>query len=133
MQVDPADDTPQEEIIEDDDLDLDLSDLHSEPASSETVRERLQRAAKRRTTKQQEKNWHDTPVNVTPSGRHEILEDDEIIEEDMSVDDVVITPSGRHEVVEIVDGAQLRMHGVVTALVAADGPRRPDVVGHRRH
>ncbi|MCA8910493.1 MAG: hypothetical protein KDB82_02220 [Planctomycetes bacterium] len=100
MQVDPADDTPQEEIIEDDDLDLDLSDLHSEPASSETVRERLQRAAKRRTTKQQEKNWHDTPVNVTPSGRHEILEDDEIIEEDMSVDDVVITPSGRHEVVD---------------------------------
>lgn len=101
MQVDPTDDNPQEEIVEEDDLDLDLSDLHGEPADRETVRERLQRAAKRRTTKQQEKNWHDTPVNVTPSGRHEILEDDEVIEDDMSVDDVVITASGRHEIVDV--------------------------------
>ena len=54
MQVDPTDDNPQEEIVEEDDLDLDLSDLHGEPADRETVRERLQRAAKRRTTKQQE-------------------------------------------------------------------------------
>ncbi|MEZ5991161.1 MAG: hypothetical protein R3E76_02280 [Planctomycetota bacterium] len=100
MQVDPTDDHSQEEIVEDDDLDLDLSDLHSEPANSETVRERLQRAAKRRTTKQQEKNWHDTPVNVTASGRHEILEDDDVIEDDVEVDDIAITASGRHEVVD---------------------------------
>ena len=36
------------------------------------------------------------------------------------------------EVVEVVDGAQLGMDGVVAALVAADRPRRADVVRVRR-
>ncbi|MCA8916461.1 MAG: hypothetical protein KDB90_13705 [Planctomycetes bacterium] len=90
------------QVFEEDDHDLDLSDLHDEPPQRETVRERLQRAAKRRTTKQQEKNWHDTPVNVTPSGRHEIVEDEDVIEddEDLDVGGVVITGSGRHEIVD---------------------------------
>ncbi|MCB9893704.1 MAG: hypothetical protein H6839_04570 [Planctomycetes bacterium] len=89
-------------VFEEEDHDLDLSDLHNEPPQRETVRERLQKAAKRRTTRQQEKNWHDTPVNVTPSGRHEIVEDEDIIndEDDLDVDSVVITASGRHEVVD---------------------------------
>ena len=89
------------QVFEEEDDDLDLSDLHDAPPVPETVRERLQRAAKRRTTKQQEKNWHDTPVNVTGSGRHEIVEDEDAIsDDDANVDDVVISSSGRHEVVD---------------------------------
>ena len=37
-----------------------------------------------------------------------------------------------HEVVEVVDGAELRMDGVVPAGRGADGPRRPDVLRLRR-
>lgn len=100
MHVDPSD-NPNDQVYEEEDHDLDLSDLHDAPARQETVRERLQRAAQRSATGAQEKNWHDTPVNVTPSGRHEIVEDEEAIDEsDLDVDEVVITPSGRHQVVE---------------------------------
>ena len=38
---------------------------------------------------------------------------------------------GGDELVEVVDGAQLRVHRVVAALVAADRPRRPDVTRAR--
>ncbi|MBK8208364.1 MAG: hypothetical protein IPK87_16435 [Planctomycetes bacterium] len=75
-----------EVVYEDDDADLDLGDL-AEPPHRETVRERLQKAAKRRTTKVQERNWHDTPVDVTPSGRHEVIEwsaEDDIADDDVS-------------------------------------------------
>ena len=101
MPVPPANDDRHEQLFEEDDHDLDLSDLHDEALSPETLRERLQRAAKRRTTRNIERNWHDTPVNVTPSGRHEILEDDgELDDDDAGVDEVVISGSGRHEVVD---------------------------------
>jgi hypothetical protein len=101
VQVPPANDPQGEQIFEEEDDDLDLSDLRDMPPDRETVRERLQKAAKRRTTKQQEKNWHDTPVNVTPSGRHEILEDDgELDDADANVDEVTVSASGRHEVVD---------------------------------
>ncbi len=39
---------------------------------------------------------------------------------------------GGHEGVEVVDRAERGVHGVVAALVAADRPRRADVVGARR-
>lgn len=103
MTNNPEDPSPSEDVVEDEDLDLDLGDLKDEPAHRETIRERLQRAEKRRTTRQREKNWNDTPVNVTPSGRHEVV--DEELVDDINLDDddtgeVVITPSGRHEVVD---------------------------------
>lgn len=99
----PEDPNPSEEIVEEEDLDLDLGDLHDAPAHRETLRERLQRAAKRRTTRQQEKNWHDTPINVTPSGRHEVVDEEPVEDINLEDDDtgeVVVTPSGRHEVVD---------------------------------
>ena len=99
----PQDANPPEDIVEEEDLDLDLGDLQNEPEHRETIRERLQRAAKRRTTKQQEKNWHDTPINVTPSGRHEVIDEDLLDDIDLEDDDtgeVVVTPSGRQEVVD---------------------------------
>ncbi len=37
------------------------------------------------------------------------------------------------EFVEVVEAAELRVDRVVAALVAADGPRRSDVLRHRRH
>ena len=40
-----------------------------------------------------------------------------------------LVAGGGDEVVEVVDRAQLRVHGVVAALVAADRPRRADVLG----
>lgn len=100
MHTDPEDNL-NEQVFEEEDDELDLSDLHDEQPQRETVRERLERAAKRRTTKQQVKNWHDTPINVTPSGRHEIVEEEEVVDDaDLNVDEVVISPSGRHEVVD---------------------------------
>lgn len=115
-----------DEVVEEEDVDLDLGELA--PPSQQTVLERLQRAAERGSARQPPVGWRDTPVNVTPSGRHEIVEEDEdltedrltlgeaahavtrsgrqeIVEEDdgtgMELDDVPgVTPSGRHEVVE---------------------------------
>jgi hypothetical protein len=100
VQNDP-DENIHERVFEEEDDELDLSDLHDAPPQQETVRERLQRAAERSATGRQEKNWHDTPVNVTPSGRHEIVEEEGAIDDsDLDVDEVVITPSGRHQVVD---------------------------------
>ncbi|MCB9932916.1 MAG: hypothetical protein H6841_05765 [Planctomycetes bacterium] len=100
MPADPEDNM-NEQVFEEEDDELDLSDLRNAPPQPETIRERLQRAAQRRATGQQEKNWHDTPVNVTPSGRHEIVEEEgEVDDSDLDVDEVVITPSGRHQVVD---------------------------------
>jgi hypothetical protein len=110
VQNDHDDLPPNEDVIEEEDLDLDLADM-SEAARAETLRERLQRAAERRSASGRQKNWHDTPVNVTPSGRHEIIEDDDALDDvnvdDMDVDgpddtdnEVVVTPSGRYEVVD---------------------------------
>lgn len=78
---------PEGEVVfEEEDDALDLGDLAGEKPHRETVRERLVRAEKRRTTRR-EKNWHDTPVDVTPSGRHEVIEwsgEDDIDENDVS-------------------------------------------------
>ncbi|MCL4729751.1 MAG: hypothetical protein KJ044_04840, partial [Planctomycetes bacterium] len=99
----PEPDAPgDDEIVEEEDVDLDLGDLAG--PKSETVLERLQRAAQRGSARNQGVNWRDTPVNVTPSGRHEIIEE----EQDLTDEDELVhgqaaqavTPSGRHEVVD---------------------------------
>ena len=40
---------------------------------------------------------------------------------------------GSHEVIEILDGAQVGVHGVMATLLAADRPRRPHVLRRRGH
>ncbi|MCC6465964.1 MAG: hypothetical protein IT463_11550 [Planctomycetes bacterium] len=101
----PPPEQPDQVVYDDDHDDLDLRELGNEPIHEETILERLQKAAKRGTTKVQIKNWHDTPVNVTPSGRHEIIEEPED-DSDISVDDAppaagdATGEAAAHEVVE---------------------------------
>lgn len=98
---DEQDPPPGDEIVEEEDVDLDLGDLGPK---SETVLERLQRAAQRGSTRNQGANWRDTPVNVTPSGRHEIIEEEQDLTDDEKVEfgaaAQAITASGRHEIVD---------------------------------
>ncbi len=108
-----------EVVYEDDDADLDLGDLAEQP-HRETVRERLQKAAKRRTTKVQEKNWHDTPVDVTPSGRHEVIEwsaEDDIADDDVSE---IVTGPGVTDISDLDESS-----------LGEDGPAGPMTVASR--
>lgn len=113
MSINPDENQPQDdgELVHDEDHDdIDLSDLAPKP---ETLRERLERAKARGSQQQpaqREGNWHDTPVNVTPSGRHEIIEedDDEIDADEAGMDlgedtQPRMTASGRHEVIDDTD------------------------------
>lgn len=94
-------DPPGDEVVEEEDIDLDLGDLGPK---SETVLERLQRAAQRGSARNQTANWRDTPINVTPSGRHEIIEEEQDLTDDEKIElgaaAQAITASGRHEIVD---------------------------------
>jgi hypothetical protein len=74
-----------EEVHQEEDLDLDLSDLMSEPAHQETIGERLRAAEARAESKRVSKS---TPVNVTASGRHEIVDSGDDVDEDIDLDSV---------------------------------------------
>lgn len=82
--------TQGETVYEEQDEDLDLSDLRDAPVNEEPLKSRLERAARRGTDRlKKPDNWHDTPVNVTDSGRHEIVEEEDE-EEDIDLDDVTL-------------------------------------------
>lgn len=66
-------DAGSEEVHHEEDLDLDLSDLMNEPPHEESIGERLRAAEARAESNRVDKS---TPVNVTPSGRHEIIDSD---------------------------------------------------------
>ncbi|MEE9311570.1 MAG: hypothetical protein V3V10_04080, partial [Planctomycetota bacterium] len=66
-------DAGNEEIHHEEDLDLDLSDLMNELPHEESIGDRLRAAEARAESNGVTK---DTPVNVTPSGRHEIIDSD---------------------------------------------------------
>ena len=104
-----------DEVVEEEDVDLDLGDLAGPPG--ETLLERLQRAKERGSVRQRPAGWHDTPVNVTPSGRHEIVEEEaELPEDQLELGQAAqaITRSGRHEIVDDddLDDSALAMEDV---------------------
>ena len=80
---------------EDDDVinEGDLDDLSL--GGESTVGERLQRAAEKSPTRIIH-NWNDTPVNVTPSGRHEVVEFED--EDDDSEIDMSDVPEVREDI-----------------------------------
>jgi len=98
---DDLDPPPGDEVVEEEDIDLDLGDLAG--PKNEPVIERLKRAAERGSTRSQPHGWRDTPVNVTPSGRHEIIEEEgDLPDESVELGEAAraITSSGRHEIVD---------------------------------
>ncbi len=115
MSINPADNEPQDEgeLVHDEDVDdVDFSDIAPHGAApelkpAETMRERLERAKARGSQRapKREGNWHDTPVNVTPSGRHEIIEEEEDDPGELDLGPEIgrVTPSGRHEVIDDTD------------------------------
>ncbi|MBK9973547.1 MAG: hypothetical protein IPP14_02035 [Planctomycetes bacterium] len=98
----PDSPAPGDEVVEDEDIDLDPSEL--ELGRPETVLERLQRAKERGQSRQMPGTWHDTPVNVTPSGRHEIIEeeDEDLTDQAVTLGEAAhaVTRSGRSEVID---------------------------------
>ncbi|MDC1141596.1 hypothetical protein OAU50_00770 [Planctomycetota bacterium] len=74
-----------EDVHHEEDLDLDLSDLMSEEGHDDSIGERLRAAERRAESKGIDKS---TPVNVTASGRHEIVDSEDHHDEDFSLSDV---------------------------------------------